>query len=147
MAKKPMWIIKRIQKYLDEGYEVILRKDSDGAHQVSYSRVVRIEWKSIRRTMFEALSVSETYDYKPGKYSVSALEENERVTFFWKGKLLDSKPKFDPEDEDEDAFIDNDEFDDERDEEDDEDENTFGWDINESCKSNSRHRRLKKICL
>lgn len=98
MAKKPMWIIKRIQKYLAEGYEVILRKDSDGAHQVSYSRVTRIEGTHLRRTMFEAFSVAETYDYKVGKYTVSWIEDNDRVSFFWKGKSL--SPRVNSVDED-----------------------------------------------
>lgn len=150
-----MWIIKRIQKYLNEGYEVILRKDSDGAHQVSYSRVTRIEGTHLRRTMFEALSIVETYNYQVGKYTTQWIEDNDRVSFFWKGKALDWHKVVQYEspyhviDEEEDDF---------QDDVDDEEECNGDYDfdeelddgnhlVNTPCCSSPRHWRLKRVVL
>ena len=144
-----MWIVKRIQKHLAEGYEVILRKDSDGAHQVSYSRVVRIEGTHLRRTMFEATSVAETYNYEVGKYTTKWIEENYRVSFFWKGKSLS---KYTPDEcctcddrDDDDDYI-NEELNDD----DDDDECTCCAEIPSRAigeVSLPRNWRLKKITL
>ena len=144
-----MWIIKRIQKYLAEGYEVILRKDSDGAHQTSYSRVTHIEGTHLRRTMFEALSVAETYDYPVGKYTVSWIEDNDRVTFFWKGKPLDWHKVVQyesPYQRFEWNFIDEDEDDDD-DRDEDELCDNISYDECCTCPTPSRNNRLKRIVL
>lgn len=123
MATKPMGIIKRIKKYLAEWYTVILKKDSDGVHPKSFSRVTWIDWDTVLRTAFEATSPDGTYDLRVGRYSVEHLEENDRINFFWTGQPLSKESSRSLSellaDEDEDDY---DDWDDDEDSEEDDDD-------------------------
>ncbi len=144
MATKPMGIIKRIKKYLAEWYTVILKKDSDGVHPKSFSRVTWIDGDTVLRTAFEATSPDGTYDLRVGRYSVEHLEENDRINFFWTGLPLskESSRSLSESQVDDD---DDDDYDDRDDEDEDEDED---WDYEpvrypypcdcEDCRANSQ---------
>lgn len=96
--------------------------------------------------MFEAESVAETYDYKPGKYSTDWVEHNERICYYGLGKRKPvappSKDAYINDDEDNELYYD--EFD-----EDIEDEDTecACCRLSEPIRISRAHQELKTIRL